>query len=235
MDSPITLTLEGRLFTESGKLLIIDPTDLNNFNNKEMDRVRMEKYRQFMRLDNERYGTLTQSVKALLQYSDRILEELKNDRELIPELKREYEEKRSEYEESCKCIDRRMEELQKSPSFFPPFMAQRRESVQFIIPTGSDGTYPIIQTSEGIQVLFDYPLTSDGEIDQSKLKGDLLGFSSVGSGEQVIIDPLLVRIYENVNPNEYYVAEVGTGAYTCNFIDEKKALSIRRVTDSANN
>src|SRR3989344_375168 len=230
MKTKLELTLEGKVSTDSGKLLIIDPCYLDNFDFSAIEKFEDEyekKVCKLMRMDMEsfklKYSAILPStpknpdemdalaIKKYLKAMDEYAKHSKDNREKSEQLRKEFKQEQEQFREE--------------PSLNPPYIAQTDNYVYFHNGMG-DGFYPIVQTKERIKIVFDYPINSKGKTDESRLNGKLLGHSSVDSGTQIITDLSNVIIKKSIRPDLYCIVDVSKRKYKCKFNGARNFLSI---------
>ncbi len=223
-----SLVLEGRISTHSGKLLIIDPCYLRNFNyDKAMDRLN-EPLDSYMEERPKQECALLDKLAENVRNMNRIVEG-----ESSPGERRGILRKVAHDTKAYQLFKKRKP---RRPKMSPPYLLQEQLFVLFHNPIG-DGYYPITQTDQRIYVVFNYPLKPSekgAKLDESRLEGKLVGRSMVDSGTQIITDSENFKIQSDVHPENYSLVEVPKGFYRCRFIRESSQLSIREAGASTN-
>lgn len=219
------LVLEGKISTHSGRLLIIDPCYLSNFDyDKAVNRLD-EPLNLLMEKRSDQECSLLDKLIESIKEMERIVES-------SPEEQREILRRLDHDSKAYQTFKRRK---LKRPKISPPHLLQEQLFVAFRNPIG-DGFYPITQTDRRIYVVFDYPLKPVGrdgaELDESRLEGKLVGRSAVDTGIQVITDPDNFKVKSEIYPKLYSLIEVPNGSYACRFIRENLQLSIRKTSAS---
>ena len=214
----LELVLEGKVEAKSGKLLIIDPCYLEDFDWDSIDKI-----------DDERDKTWMNILDAETEASKKYTAALKLDQDLSDEelviVAKSFSQASEEYMEASEKIKLAKDDLRKIPSFIPPYLVQSDNFLAIRNGIG-DGLYPVTRTSDGFNLVFNFPMRN-GVANKKRLGGQFVGNSAVDSATQVISDLNRFKIKPILHRDSYCVIE-GNGLYICKFIDDNDALSIRK-------
>lgn len=224
MNDELRLTLEGRVKINSGKLLVIDPAYLADFDWQQYERVENALDARFLEL-------LEDEVEIIKTGSDIIclMSELSDEEvvETLPFLSNALHENVMR----GKMLKAKRKTLEAMPSLVPPFIAEGADYVLFHNRIG-DGYYPVLQDGKRFHIRFNYPLREKGgkmKLDKSRLDGKLVGRSAVDSATQIITDFYNFSIKDSISPELYCCIDVMSGSYACLFVDQNDALIVRKV------
>ena len=136
---------------------------------------------------------------------------------------------------ALRSITKQLSKQRKVPRLFPPYLFQFPGYVLFRNKI-SDGDYPVVKTRRRLYIIHNIPIKSkDGksfECDTSRLEGEVLGWSSVDGGLQVVTDAEGAgRIFPSIASNAYCTIEVPKGSYVCHFVENGWKLSIRKIRE----
>lgn len=232
--SGLEFKLEGLIPVHSGELLIIDPCYLKNFDVKDFDELENSVFDDWQKLRERELENFREMSQVVMENADYLLKENDDGKKSLDENSRSksnaYKRKIKELGRENEAIEKEKELLQQKPSFSPPYVTQGGDGcVMFSNPIG-DGNYPVIQVPDGFRVIFNYPLMEDGRLDESKLKGKLIGRSKVDSGRQLLIDASEVEIQgpDKIHSGAYCKVPVAEGLYACRIIEGNHVLAIRK-------
>lgn len=279
----LELKIEATVHSSSGQLLVIDPAYLDDFDDsyEKLDDEMEGKLSELMQQEIELIHEDSKITQQLFDEVDSLLKEIdeksKDPSSISEDGKNQLAEQRGlsdsrnsrseEIQKQRAEIKEKKKQLWQEYGVIPPKIAQHPDYVLFSNGIG-DGDYPVVQTKEGIEIVFNYHLKQEGSfvvvrsllqmerylekavvrdllsglfvrkfeypygrtvLDESRLPGKLLGSSAVDTARQIIVDPIHVKISEDIKPELYVFLSVSPGAYSCRFIQNNDALEIRRV------
>lgn len=202
----LELVRSGEIISHSGKLLVIDPCYLKDF-------------------DTNLVGVLYDS--ELSEGMDAWIEQAQG---VITRLERKMPVDKKEIAGLLQAQASRSQQKKERISFTPPYLAQGKNYVIFNNKVG-DGEYPIVATQRRIYIIHNVPLkNSEGkaQIDLERLPGKLLGLSSVDSGLQIIIDAEHATPKERIVPQCYCYLDCSPAKYECRFLADGLTMSLRK-------
>lgn len=226
MEREIKLTREGYINVVSGEILIADPCFVKN--GRDILKYEDPFEKAWNEITSEEVQMLEKSANRLKEISK---PNQSNPKEMIKYLK-EFSSAMGEIEKDDGYLNRKKEELKKRKDLilYPPFMGQ--EDTYLLVRNGiGDGNYPVVKRRENIVIIINYPIAKKGKsivIDEKKIKGNIIGYSDVESGIQIITDPLHVQIEEE-DRSLYVKTKMPVGAYRCTFINRNNEFLIEKI------
>lgn len=218
------LVKEARFTIHSGRMLVIDPCFLEDFDYAPMNGA-FSAEREISRkvfVDN-----LMKKHQESMKHLDNLASSLN---ELVVNKKNNHLDSLASigHSETVKAKSDYFGDKKPRAKMSPPHIYQAQAYVGFQNSIG-DGIYPLVQRKRGLHLVFNYPTRDLGkgkfDVDVSRLEGKLIGQSDVEGGVQIIGDAADFNV-GNTDKSLYCAVEVPNGDYLCRFIKKNMVLSI---------
>ena len=207
------------------------PCYLNNFDMP--DEGALFPIDEILRLGQERGKLSRSSFDSLISATDSLLKEIDSE---VKKWKQGGKDRYKESQVRIRELDEEIAKLKQKPFLRVPYIGEDQKYLLFTNPEG-DGYYPILETeNNSMEVIFLHgkdpvgtivdTLSADGKI---RIKGKIIGKTSVESGDLIIADPRTIELKENTTSDLYCRLNLTPGVYSTNFTDNGNKLLIRRA------
>ncbi len=226
MSNGLRLIKHAFFETESGEILVVDPSHLEGFDVSAVTRAFDSDFDRGLELRSQQIGLSTRIADLKISSAEILLYEIEQGMATTDLTGKTIKE----FEEELRGVEQKINRLEADPNTSPPYLVQGEGFVCFQNTIGG-GHYPVVRYEGGIKIVFNYPLREGWEdpvLDEKRLPGKLLGRSFTHGGMLLLIDPKHVKLCSDVEKYLVCVIQWEKGRYLCHYADKNDSLVVSK-------